>query len=167
MLIRRMFTTISLFICAFLLSASALPDESPTNRLAAVRAELRTVLAEARTAPETVRLGVAAERAREALERAERETPGIAELDAQMTEVRDTLRALQRQRNAKLRANAPELDAKRAARESAARAYGEARRGGERGNALLRERNALMRLLYPVQVPLLPRELEHPPSERN
>jgi len=140
---------LSLCLCALILAANVVAEESAGDRLADVRSELDDALAAATAAPETIDLRAKAEEARKALEEAEKQTPGVPEIDAKMAETRKTLRALQRDRNVKLRANAEKLDAMRAELEEAERAYGKACRGGEKGMALLLKRNALLRQLDP------------------
>jgi len=143
--------TILLLICAIFIVANAVADDSATEaRLAEVKTELRALLIEARNAPATLALERRVEAARSALEQAQRETPGVAELDAKMVETRQTLQTLQREKNARLRANAAVLDAKRAELEAVESAYIKARRGGDDVEQLLSERNALWRAMAPT-----------------
>ncbi len=147
--------TLLLFIFTIFIAVGVSAEDSEAvNRLAEIRAELRIVFAKAKTAPATIELEKKVEEARKAFERTEQEIPGVSEINASMADAREILRSLQREKNAKLRANAVELDAKQKELEEAEDSYGDARRGGEKGLALLLERNALLKELEPeIPVP--------------
>lgn len=140
-----------LFLSFVLIASAAVAADADADRLAAIVTELRQVMSESRASKTTLSLKRAADEAQLALEQAEQTTAGIAEIDVRIAELREQMGKLYSERRAKLKANSSVLDARRVALEEAQAAYALARRGGPRGEALLRERNSLLRELPPEE----------------
>jgi thiamine pyrophosphate-dependent acetolactate synthase large subunit-like protein len=137
------------FVCCVLCAGVALAGEDAATRITQIEQELTALRQQTRTSPDVQRLQSTAKAAQEAYEVAEKETSGVAQLDIQMDKLRKELRALTKQRNEHLRANASVLDAKRQAWMDAEDVASKALRGGARGTELLRERTTLLRALDP------------------
>ncbi len=133
-----------LVVLSALCVASAAMGGEIEDRLTAVQAQLGSVLSEARASSQVAALRAKADAAQVAYETEEAGTPGVAALDVQIDALRKQMLALAAERNDRLLANAPALEARRKALTDAEEELGKAMQGGDLGRALLKERNALL-----------------------
>ena len=113
------------------------------DQLNATAAQMAALRAQAREAPATIALRQSMTDANAAYEQAVAAIPAVKAVDDQLAAVRAQMRQLMLQREAALKANAPQLAAVRQARDAASTQYRQAMMGGAAGAVLMARQREL------------------------